>query len=157
MKILAYDFETYFSSDYTLSKSSPAEYILDYRFECLGCGFKWLGGEAFYVDGPMVPSFIQTVDWDDTYAVAHNALFDACIMRWRYGVNPAKWGDTIAMARNWWSHITGGVSLRELSNYVGLPAKMDTTNRTKGKSWADITTDAELLSELRTYGADDTD
>src|SRR5215831_19031647 len=134
MDLLFYDFETYFDTDYSLRKMSPAEYILDHRFEALGCGFKRINEPAFWVDKPHLPAFLATVDWSKTYAVAHNALFDACILNWRYGVNPVMLGDTLAMGRNWWSYITGSCSLAALAEHAGLPMKMDTLHKTRGRS-----------------------
>lgn len=38
---LVIDFETYFDRDYSLTKMSTIEYIMDNRFELLGIGFNW--------------------------------------------------------------------------------------------------------------------
>src|SRR4051812_49053180 len=126
MQILFYDFETRYDKDYSLRKMSSAEYILDPRFEALGCGFKRPREEGFWVDGPDLPAFFRTVPWDDTFAVAHNALFDACILAWQYDVHPKMLGDTIAMGRNWWWYETGSASLADLANYCGIAPKMNT-------------------------------
>lgn len=155
MDLLFYDFETYYDRDYSLRKMSSAEYILDPRFEALGCGFKQPGRDGFWIDGPDLPNFFATVPWDDTFAVAHNALFDASILAWQYGVHPKMCGDTIAMARNWCWHETGSASLADLAKFWRLPPKMDTLNRTYGKSFAAIQQDPALLAELRAYGPDD--
>jgi DNA polymerase I-like protein with 3'-5' exonuclease and polymerase domains len=155
MDLLFYDFETYYDREYSLRKMSSAEYILDPRFEALGCGFKRPGEKGFWVDKPDLPAFFSSVPWATTYAVAHNALFDACILAWQYGVHPRMRGDTIAMARNWWWHETGSASLADLAKFCGLPPKMDTLHRTWAKSFEAITYDKSLLDELRTYGADD--
>src|SRR5215471_5049259 len=109
MQLLFYDWETYYDTDYSLKRMSPAEYILDPRFEALGCGFKRPDQAPVWVDKPDLDAFLKTIDWADICAVAHNALFDACILKWKYGINPRMLGDTLAMARNWWSHETGSV------------------------------------------------
>jgi hypothetical protein len=155
MQFLFYDFETHYNREYSLRKMSSAEYILNPQFQSLGCGFKRPGETRFWVDGPELPQFFATLDWDDIYAVAHNALFDACILRWQYNVNPKMLGDTIAMARNWWWFETGSASLADLARYCQLPPKMTTLNRTFGKTFEAVQMDPDLYAELREYGADD--
>ena len=39
MKNLFADFETYYDDEYSLRKMTPIEYVLDPRFEALGCAF----------------------------------------------------------------------------------------------------------------------
>lgn len=155
MNSLFLDWETYWDKDFTLRKMSPAEYILDYRFEALGCAFIWNDTPAIYVDGPDVPDYLAQVPWEDTYAVSHNALFDACILKWRYNVNPKMLGDTMAMARNWWFHSIGYVSLAKVSEYLGIAPKMLTVQRTLGKRYSDIVANPMLHKELGRYGIDD--
>ena len=77
-------------------------------------------------------------------------------MKWRYNVNPARLGDTLAMAQNWISYDTLGVSLAKCCAYYGLGVKMDTTHKTAGKHLADIRADPPLYRELVIYGCDDT-
>jgi hypothetical protein len=149
------DFETYFAKDYTLSKVTPAEYILDARFEALGCAFIEDDGPSFWIDGPDLPAFFAEFDWTDTVFISHNALFDACIMAWRYHVKPLMWGDTLAMARAVAYHKTGSVSLKALAEHYGLPPKWDTTNRFKGYGLAQVKQYPDLYNELVLYGCDD--
>lgn len=155
MRLLVYDFETFYSQEFTLRKMSPAEYILDPRFEALGSGFKWGEEDPFWVDKPDLPRFFASVDWSDVFAVAHSALFDACILKWVYDVSPAMLGDTLAMMRNWWSYITGDANLASMARHVGIPPKMGTLARTYGKTYDAICADPMLLAELREYGPDD--
>lgn len=51
MNILTLDFETFFSSDYTLSKLTTEAYIRDPRFEALCLGIRWPDGNLTWDDG----------------------------------------------------------------------------------------------------------
>jgi DNA polymerase I-like protein with 3'-5' exonuclease and polymerase domains len=154
MDSLFLDWETHYSKEYSLRYMSPAEYILDDRFESLGCGFV-LNHMPVWVDGPDLPEFLDGIDWDNTYAVAHNSLFDMCILKWRYNKTPKMYGDTIAMARNWVWHETGSAALASLAKHFGLSAKMTTLGRTLGLRYQDIVNNPPLHRELAAYGPDD--
>jgi DNA polymerase len=155
MQELWLDFETYYDDEYSLKRMTPAEYIADDRFEALGCAFVWDGGEE-HVEGPEIPAYLAEIDWDNTCAIAHNSLFDMLILSMRYGIFPTKYGDTLAMARNWISHSTGGSSLKECCQYFGLPAKWDTVAKTKGVNYQALCRNPALRQEVRDYALDDT-
>jgi DNA polymerase len=155
MHILFGDWETYFDNDYTLTKQTPAEYVLDPRFESLGCAFCREKGPSHWVDGPDLPDLFRGIPWDDVMFVSHNALFDACILGWRYHVKPRAFGDTVAMARVVSYHQTGRVSLAKLAEHYGLPAKGTTTTRTKGRRLWQIKQMPLMYDELRDYARDD--
>lgn len=150
------DFETYYDDVYSLRKMSNLEYIQDPRFEALGCGFALDDGRKWWIDGPQLPAFFSHIDWSDCFLITHNALFDALILSLRYKVFPKMYGDTLAMARNWVSHSTGRVSLAVLSNYYGLPSKMDTLARTKGINFHQLRQMPGLYTETKDYAIDDT-
>jgi len=155
MKILFADYETYYDADYTLTRMTPAEYVLDPRFESLGCAFCREDGKAYWVDGPDLDAFFAGVPWDDVMFVSHNALFDACILGWRYHVKPRAFGDTLAMARAVTYHKTGRVSLGKLAEHYGLPAKGTATQRTKGRNFWSIKAMPAMYDELVDYAKDD--
>jgi DNA polymerase len=155
MEPLFLDFETYYDGDYSLRHMTPPEYIADGRFEALGCSFIIPGRAPFFIEGPDLPRFFQTVDWSETFAISHNALFDMLILSMRYKVFPFRYGDTLAMARNWISHSTGSVSLAACAKYYGLPDKWDTINKTRGISYAALIQSPALHQEVRDYAIDD--
>lgn len=156
MQLLVMDYETFFDREYSLRKISAAEYILDQRFQALGCGFVRPGQKGYWIDGPDLPAHFATIDWDDTFAVCHNGLFDHCISAWQYGIKPKLMGDTMAMARNWWAYdMPKGVSLLEMSRRLGRAEKMSTLHRTMGKTLEMIMAEPDLYQELQVYGPDD--
>lgn len=153
---LFYDFETFYDDQYSLRKMTPAEYIADPRFDALGCAFGLDDGRTWWVDGPDLPAFFAQWPWHETFAISHNALFDALILSMRYGAKPVLYGDTLSMARNWISHSTGRVSLDACSKYYGLPEKMKTVAKTKGVNYHMLRQNQSLYDEVVVYGKDDT-
>lgn len=157
MQRLVYDWETYWDRQYSLRNMSPAEYILDPRFEVLGCGFKFDDKPAFWVDKPDVVAFLDQIDWSNTFAICHNGLFDHAVLNYVFGKVPKMYGDTMSMARNWWSYMTGRVSLDRLAKHMGRAPKMTTLARTQGRTYDSIVADPRLHAELTQYGPDDCD
>lgn len=155
MKKLWLDFESFWADDFTLKKISPIEYINSQRFEALGCGFVDEGNLNVWVDGPDLPRFFKDVDWPNTFAISHNALFDAVILSARYGIVPGKVGDTLSMARNWLSHRLKSLSLGAICKFYGLPDKMDTVHKTKGINYYALRQMPDLYEEVKTYAIDD--
>lgn len=155
MQCLFLDFETYWSDDFTLKQMTPVEYIMDPRFEALGCAFVKEDGSAGWVDGPHLEDFFRTVNWSNTLAISHNALFDMLILSMRYGVTPGMYGCTLSMARNHLAHKLKSLSLASVSGYYGMSEKMDTAQKFKGLSFSMIKAMPWLHEEMKQYGADD--
>lgn len=155
MRPLFLDFETYYDDAYTLKKITPIEYVLDPRFEALGCGFIDQQGNREWVDGPWLPQKFATVDWQNTFAVSHNSLFDMLILAARYGVFPRMYGCTLSMVRNWLSASLSSFSLKSVCEHYGMPAKWDTATRMKGVSYAALVAMPALHQETAAYGVDD--
>jgi DNA polymerase len=131
------DAETFYSREYSLTHMDPPSYILDPRFEtiCLGVarGFK---DPPFIIDGPSVPSFLNSLP-PNVAMVSHNALFDMCILSWRYGYVPKLIVDTLAMARTLLSHRLKRLSLAAVAEHIGL-LKGDMIHKVIGMGRADI-------------------
>lgn len=157
MRKLFLDFETFWSDEYTLKKMTPIEYVLDSRFESLGCAFHIDDGPGQWIEGPELPKYFSSIDWSDIYAISHNAAFDMVILGLRYDTRPARYGCTLSMARNWLSPETGSVSLAACAKRYNLPPKMDTVHKTKGLGYAALTQMPDLHAEVMTYGVDDCD
>lgn len=122
MKTIFYDFETYYEpGSYTLRTMPPTLYIRDERFKCLGCAIAVDDEPAvWYPDDTWVDFAEANMDalW-----VCHNGLFDPLILTHHYNLKPAKYGDTLAMARYLLqikSH-----SLANVATVLGLQAKGD--------------------------------
>lgn len=93
------DFETYYGTNYSLTKMSTPEYVYHDEFKVHMMGIKVNDGPTAIIE----PDKIQeTFDWLKTQEVnliAHNMLFDGYIASQIYGYVPEKYTDTAAMAR----------------------------------------------------------
>lgn len=151
LKVFA-DWETYYDWDYTLTEMSPAEYILDKRFEMLGCGICMDDGPPkFY---PREESIDLLRSLKQPYAlITHNALFDAVICALRYDVHPDILVDTMGMVRALIAHKipSGRVSLKIVLEYFGLDAKGDTVKDMKGVHFDDIAKVPDLGIQFVAY------
>jgi DNA polymerase len=146
--IISLDFETYYDQQFSLSKITTEEYIRSPLFQTIGVGVKvneektiWYAGND---DG--VASFLGNFDWSSSALLAHNALFDAAILSWRYNIVPKAILDTLSMARA--IHGTEvGNSLAKLSLFYELGVKGTEVVDARGKRIEDF-----MPHELAQYG-----
>ena len=101
MNILTLDFETYYSRDFSLTKATTEEYVRSDLFQTIGVSVKENDGEAKWFSGTHeeILDFLSNYDWSNSFALAHNAMFDSAILSWRFGIQPMAWLDTLSMAR----------------------------------------------------------
>ena len=107
MQTLTIDFETYYTKEYGLNKFTTEEYIRDPRFEVIGVAVKVCGNDDssqaatpvwFSGSKKQIAKFLAQFDWDNSIAIAHNAMFDMAILNWHFGIKPAKIVDTLGMS-----------------------------------------------------------
>ena len=101
MKLITLDWETYFGKGYSLHDKGMThqKYIMDERFKAHGCGIKVNDGPAKWITAKHVPAVLARIDWSDAAMIGHNLGFDASILAWRFGITPARYIDTLALAR----------------------------------------------------------
>jgi DNA polymerase I-like protein with 3'-5' exonuclease and polymerase domains len=148
MDILTIDMETFYSTQFSLSKITTEQYVRDPQFETIGVAVKkndektvWFSG-----DDEETQDFLNQFDWGNSLAIAHNAVFDMAILNWRYGIRPKRIADTLSMARALVGTNTS-VSLKSLAEYFGIGEKGTEVVNALGKRRADFTPE-----ELRRYG-----
>ena len=148
MNIITLDFETYYSQTYSLSKLTTEEYVRGAEFEVIGVAVKVNDGETQWFSGTDadIKKFLEGFSFEDNLALAHNAMFDAAILSWHFGINPRGWLDTLGMARAIHSTEVGG-SLDKLTQYYGLGQKGTEVLKALGKRRLDFPAD-----ELDAYG-----
>ena len=106
-EMVTLDFETYYAKDYTLSgKLNTSEYIRDDRFHAHGVGIKIKNGKTLWYTGKNIRLALNEIDWSKSALVGHNVAFDGFICSDVYGVKPAFYIDTLAMARAAHGHHT---------------------------------------------------
>ena len=148
MNIISLDFETYYDQQFSLSKITTEEYVRSPLFQTIGVGVKVNEEETVWYTGDDVgvASFLGNYDWANSALLAHNALFDAAILNWRYNIKPKAILDTLSMARA--IHGTEvGNSLAKLSLFYELGVKGTEVVDAKGKRLEDFT-----ATELHAYG-----
>jgi len=154
MKTIFLDFETFYSDEYSLRKMTPVEYVLDPRFEANGCAVIEGDGQPYWLDGPYLPAFFASLDPKVTMLVTHNALFDMCVVAWRFGFIPRLMICTMSVARAVLGHKLRHVSLESVSQCLGLGAKGGVLSKVKGMNLPMIKA-AGLYDEYVAYGLDD--
>lgn len=124
MKLITIDFETYYDREFSLSKITTEEYIRHEMFETIGVGTKINDGRSEWFSGThqQTQDYLSSIDWSDAIAVAHNAMFDAAILSWRFNIRPYMWCDTLSLARAIDGLEVGG-SLKACAERYGLGEK----------------------------------
>ncbi len=147
--MITLDFETYYDKDYSLTKLTTEEYVRDTRFEVIGVAVKVNDEETQWFSGDFKQTlmWLHQFDWENQFALAHNAMFDAALLTWHFGIRPKAWLDTLSMARATLG-VTTSMSLAVLSNHFGLGQKGGEVNDAKG-----IHRDDFSPEQLAQYGA----
>jgi DNA polymerase len=148
MKILTLDFETYYDKTLGFKTQTTEEYIRDDRFEVIGVAVKENNNETVWQSGTHdeIYAFLDSFDWGGSALLAHNSLFDASILNWRFGIRPKVILDTLSMARAVHGTEVGG-SLAKLADYYRLGQKGTEVNDALGKRRCDFSE-----AELDAYG-----
>lgn len=138
MNIIALDFETYWSLDYTLSRMTTEEYVRDPRFHAQMIGiaeydtkFNLLWEKVYPAEPLTVDSVLTQAEFSKKAALVHHAHFDGLILSHHYGARPARWYDTLSMARAVHGSSIGN-SLSKLAEFYGIGRKGDELMETKG-------------------------
>lgn len=129
MNVLTVDFETYYDREYSLSKMTMIEYIMDGRFQPIMMSYS-INDELIknVIGYPKIKEVLDGIDWDNTVLNAQNTAFDATIIRARFGHTARYYTDTMAMARVTAAHVFEGASLGAIAkvlqaNGVPVPPK----------------------------------
>jgi DNA polymerase I-like protein with 3'-5' exonuclease and polymerase domains len=156
MDILTIDFETYYDREFSLSKITTEEYVRSKQFETIGVAVKVNDGKAEWYSGTkeQINFWLGKFRWDQSIALAHNAMFDMAILNWQFGYKPKKIADTLSMARAIHGTEVGG-SLGALVQHYQLGEKGTEVVNALGKRRADFTD--EELARYASYCINDVD
>lgn len=148
MNLLTIDFETYYASDFSLTKMTTEEYIRSSSFEVIGVSVKVNSGDTVWFSGTKqeTKKFLDQFDWANAIALAHNAVFDMAILNWHFNIRPKKIADTLSMARAIHGTEVSG-RLEALATHYSLGAKGTEVNNAQGKRRIDFAAD-----DLARYG-----
>ena len=148
MQTLTIDFETYYDQQFSLTKLTTEEYIRDDRFQEIGVAVAVDGNRPEFFTGTHeeIKTWLERFDWDNSFGLAHNAMFDAAILNWRFGIKPKAWFDTLCMARAT-DGAEAGNSLAKLVERYKLGVKGTEVIDAKGKRRVDF-----MPIDLMNYG-----
>jgi hypothetical protein len=174
LTILTGDFESYYDTEYSLSRMTPVEYACDSRWETIGMsvrvdevtlpmarlghngGPRMWSERARWVDAPLLPTLFSKIDWKRTAFMSHNVGFDGAILKWRYGITPALYIDTLGMCRATLP-AAKGASLEKALNHIGAPPKGTTIHSAKGLRLAHIKGNPAFYQAYTKYANRDCD
>jgi len=133
------DFETFYSPEFGLKKLTTEEYINDARFEVIGVAMKIDDDKPVWFSGTKqeIKAWLNQVDWANSALLCHNMLFDGAILSWYFNIVPAKYFDTLCMARAIHGVDAGG-SLAALAERYALGKKGTEVVDALGKRRADF-------------------
>lgn len=154
MRMLYFDVETFYSTDYSLTKLDPPSYVMDPRFELIMAGVAFDDGPVNIIDGPDVEQFLASLDRDRIALVSHNSQFDASILSWRYNWRPALIIDTLSISRTVLANKLKYHRLGSVASHLGLPQKGEEIANVKGMTRADIMANG-LWEGFKSYCAND--
>jgi DNA polymerase len=148
VKIITLDFETFYSTEYSLSRMTTEEYVRGSEFEVVGVSVQEDDGEPVWFSGSMLQTekFLKQYDWENSLMLAHNTAFDGAIMGWLFDIHPKGLLDTLSMGRALHGTEVGG-SLKVLAEHYNVGVKGTEVNDAKGFHRADFTPE-----HLATYG-----
>lgn len=155
MPLLYLDYETYYDDEYSLKKLTPPQYIFDRRYETIGCSAAVDDEAPYWVDGPDFPNFIKQFDPAKTQTVTFNALFDNCILAWKYGFVPARMYCAMRLAAALRGHLLSSVSLSNVAKVLNLGEKGTTILNVKGMRRIEIMNDPGLWRAFQAYANND--
>lgn len=148
--MLYIDFETYWSSEVTLSKLPVPAYVYhqDFMVHCMGYAFDDEQPQIATEDEHIHEIFLRAIR-EGHDICAHNMLFDGFVVTQHYGVRPAgKFIDTKAMAKGLYGHLWGSASLETCAQkLLGVGKLKDVVNQTKGLKELS----PELMALLQVY------
>jgi DNA polymerase len=134
---------------------TPAEYVLDHRFELLGAAcafddepFRWLEDED-------LQAWAKSVEDEPTIVFSHNQLFDATISDWHLGMKPLLWSCTLSMARGVLNGTLRRFSLSSVSEHLGLGTKGTTIHNLRGVNRAMLRANPQLYADTQAYAIQD--
>lgn len=148
MNLITIDFETYYSKEYGLKKYTTEAYIRDPQFEVIGVAVKENNQDTVWFSGSHeeIKSFLQSYNFENSFALGHNMRFDGAILSWIFDIKPKGLLDTMGMG-TLLHGLTESVSLNNLSGLYGLGVKGTEVQDALGKHRNQFT-----VNELHNYG-----
>lgn len=131
MPIITLDWETYYTTEYSLKKIPTILYVRDPKFKAHGVAIKRDDQPAEWITAKDVAPALNEIDWAQVDCVSHNALFDMLVLYERYSIRPRRFIDTLGLARALLPHDIDR-DLGSLARLLGLGEKGGELIKSKG-------------------------
>ena len=120
--IVYLDFETYYDSEYSLTKMPTCSYVRDPRFETQGVGLfiPTMMDNPRYYEPNNLRRVLAGLPWEKVVLVCHNTKFDGFILAMIYGHIPKRYVDTMDMAAAVFGTSVRSLGLDALAKHIGL-------------------------------------
>lgn len=145
------DFETFYSSAFTLSTMTTAEYVLSEWFEIIGVAVKVGNDPAEWFSGTHdeIWTWLKQFPFEEPgyTTVIQNSHFDGSILEWVLDIHPSRYFCTRMAARATVLPYTKKASLKVIAEYLGVGHKGSEVEDFKGFRRADFTP-----AQLARYG-----
>lgn len=119
------DFETYYDTEYSLSRMTEKQYVTDARFKIHGAGVAIGDGPVAWLNGDECDRFFSEMDLSKWAVCGHNLNFDGMILTQHYGQNARLWVDTLGMARAVIGTRLRSLGLDSIGKAFGIGGKLD--------------------------------
>lgn len=156
LKTIFLDAETYYDKQYSLRNMSPAEYILDPRFELILVSVCDMDGKPYYMDARQFERWLAQQNPEELCIVTFNSLFDMCILSYRYGFVPKLMIDVLGMCRAKLAKDSRSLSLESVAKLLGVGTKGTEVVHALGKTAGMMKADG-TFDKYGEYCCNDTD
>ena len=151
--VLTLDFESYYTTEYSLRKMPTINYINDPRFELTGLGVgtdRQHTNPSEFIKPEHIKGFLGFTDWDNVTVLIKHARFDITILQEKFGIVPKYIIDLEDLTRHYDSRMKH--DLETLAKMHRLKVKGDTT-QFRDLHWVDM--DAAKRKALAEYTIND--
>lgn len=151
MRFVTIDFETFYSKEYSLTKMSTEDYVMDPRFEVILVGIKINNDAPYWITGThaQIKAHLLSLNLHECAVLCHNTMFDALILVAIFGIVAAMYCDTLALAQAQLKPFHRSISLDSCLKHVNLGIqKGDEVHNMMGRSRLSLS-----KAELERYAA----
>ena len=129
MKLFTIDFETYYDSQYSLSRMTTEEYVMDDRFEIIMVGVKIDDQPPYVFSSRTLQGYqdhLLDIGLEQGAMLCQNTMFDALIIQHHLGIVPAMLLDTMCMAQALLKPTMRSISLDSLTKKLPVGIRKGT-------------------------------
>lgn len=154
-EVLIIDFESYYDSDFSLSKMSTIEYICDPQFDFTGMGYGF-GDRIYFIPKPDLKQCVEGLqlyygnNLEQVTVIAKNCKFDIAILAVKFGIIPPFVIDIDDLLRHYDARMSH--RMKDVTSMFGLKPKGKTV-KFKGLHYEDM--DDETKAALAEYCIND--